>query len=93
MLMVGTTFQRDNGTTNLPRKTARAWGDPYGQGGLMGMGDATVRMFPYTIIPGLVQNGVSVTALVTPPAVPVVRPTAAAFLTPTGGEAVTIPDT
>jgi prepilin-type N-terminal cleavage/methylation domain-containing protein len=45
------------------------WGGPFPQGGLMGMGDATVRMFPYSIanLPW--------------------------FLTPNGGEIVTLPDT
>jgi prepilin-type N-terminal cleavage/methylation domain-containing protein len=82
-LTVGPNFQRDNGTTNLTLQSdQRGWGGPYGQGGLMGMCDATVRMFPYTLAPGTVTAGVGapVTAI-------------AAFLTPTGGEAVTIPDT
>jgi prepilin-type N-terminal cleavage/methylation domain-containing protein len=88
-------FQRDNGTTNLTLQNAnRGWGGPYGQGALMGMGDGTVRMFPYTILPGLVSQGVSAVAVVVPPASPVVDPLKlAAFLTPVGGEAVTIPDT
>jgi len=88
-------FQRDNGTTNLTlQNNLRGWGGPYGQGALMGMGDGTVRMFPYTILPGLVSQGVSATAVAVAPASPVVDPLKlAAFLTPVGGEAVTIPDT
>jgi prepilin-type N-terminal cleavage/methylation domain-containing protein len=84
-------FQRDNGTTNLTAKNyGRGWGGPYGQGGLMGMGDGTVRMFPYTIAQGQVINGVGNTIAATP----VISSTVlAAFLTPAGGEAVTIPDT
>jgi prepilin-type N-terminal cleavage/methylation domain-containing protein len=84
-------FQRDNGTTNLTaRNSTRGWGGPYGQGCLMGMGDATVRMFPYTILPGQIVAGVSVTTAATPVVDPLKL---AAFMTPVGGEAVTIPDT
>ena len=56
----------------------------------MGMGDGTVRMFPYTILPGIVLNGVSVQSATVTTADPTKL---AAFLTPVGGEAVTIPDT
>jgi len=47
------------------------WGGPFPQGGLMGMYDGTVRMFPYSMT--VLQIG--------------------AFLTPSGGEVVTLPDT
>jgi len=56
-----------------------AWGGPYPQGGLMGMADATVRMFPYSMGIGVV-SGVNGTGL-------------SAFLTPSNGEVVTLPDT
>jgi hypothetical protein len=42
---LNTVMQRD--TTALP--AGNAWGGPFPQGGLMGMCDATVRMFPYSI--------------------------------------------
>jgi prepilin-type N-terminal cleavage/methylation domain-containing protein len=62
-------FARDSNTVP-PVNTGVSWGSPFPQGGLMGMADATVRMFPYQIQPTLYQ-----------------------FLTPTGGEIVTLPDT
>lgn len=61
----GVTFQRDS----AENPGIGSWGGPFPQGGLMAMGDATVRMFPYSM-----QN-------------------LSAFLTPTGNEAVTLPDT
>jgi len=57
-----------------------AWGGPYPQGGLMGMCDATVRMFPYSMGVG--------TAVGTSPGTGVTP-----FLSPTGQEVVTLPDT
>ncbi len=60
----GATLSRDSDQA----PTSFSWGGPFAQGGLMAMGDATVRMFPYGI------NNLS------------------AFLTPTGGEAVQLPD-
>ncbi len=36
---------------NPPNLKTGGWGGPYPQGALMAMGDATVRMFPYTISP------------------------------------------
>jgi hypothetical protein len=75
----GTMRAGDNGKANptgvtLNRDAAEdpdmgSWGGPFPQGGLMAMGDATVRMLPYSM-----QN-------------------LGAFLTPTGGEVVTLPDT
>ena len=62
---VGITFLRDATT---PVSNLGAWGGPFPQGGMMAMGDATVRMFPYNTFLG-------------------------PFLTPTGNETVTIPDT
>jgi len=50
--------------------TGSSWGSPFAQGALMCMGDATVRMFPYSM------NGTVF----------------GAFLTPVGGETVTLPD-
>ena len=40
-------FARDSAAT--PQNAARGWGGPYSQGGLMCMGDATVRTFPYAL--------------------------------------------
>jgi len=40
--------------------TLNQWGGPFAQGGLMGMGDGTVRMFPYSI------NGATFGAFLTP---------------------------
>jgi Protein of unknown function (DUF1559) len=77
-------FQRDSSTgTVTTASNARGWGGPFPQGAMMAMGDATVRMFPYSMGGGAVAAtgiGTPVTSL-------------AAFLTPTGGETVTIPDT
>ncbi|MSU79080.1 MAG: DUF1559 domain-containing protein [Gemmataceae bacterium] len=39
-----TVLARDTAAT-----TGNTWGSPYAQGALMGMGDGTVRMFPYSI--------------------------------------------
>ncbi len=55
------------------------WGGPFPQGALIGMGDGTVRMFPYSMAAGVIRNGSGDTGF-------------ARFLTPTGGEAVTIPE-
>src|SRR5262249_44735536 len=33
------------------------WGGPFSQGSLMGMGDGTVRMFPYTMEGGFIKDG------------------------------------
>ena len=41
----GVTLQRDSDKA----PTVGSWGGPFPQGALMGMGDATVRMFPYTL--------------------------------------------
>jgi prepilin-type N-terminal cleavage/methylation domain-containing protein len=62
-------FARDSNTLP-PSANGNSWGGPFPQGGLMGMADATVRMFPYQIQPTLFQ-----------------------FMTATGGETVTLPDT
>jgi hypothetical protein len=59
------------------------WGGPFPQGALMAMGDATVRLFPYTSYSGgVITAGVST----------VTTPGLGAFLTPTGGEAAMLPD-
>jgi prepilin-type N-terminal cleavage/methylation domain-containing protein len=71
-----TLFARDINTLAYPTFSSAAttmnnqWGGPFPQGGLMGMCDATVRMFPYNV-----------------------QSTLGAFLTPTSGEVVTLPDT
>jgi hypothetical protein len=50
-------------TTNqvdTPNVTALNWGSPFPQGALMGIGDATIRMFPYTSYSGgVITKGVS----------------------------------
>jgi len=57
-----------------------SWGGPFPQGSLMCMGDGTVKMFPYTLTGGTISGtGVS-------------TGTFGWFLTPSGGEAVTLPD-
>ena len=76
---VGTMRSGNNGKTNptgvaFKRDSTAdpgigSWGGPFERGGLMAMGDATVRMFPY----GMQDFS--------------------AFLTPTGGENVVLPDT
>jgi len=56
------------------------WGGPFSQGGIMCMGDGTVRMFPYGSYSGTsITSGVGTGGF-------------APFLTPSGGEAVTLPD-
>jgi prepilin-type N-terminal cleavage/methylation domain-containing protein len=57
--------------------TAGAWGGPFSQGALMGMGDGTVRMFPYTMITtaSTANNCFG------------------SFLTPNNNEVIVLPDT
>ncbi len=57
------------------------WGGPFSQGCLMAMGDGTVRMFPYT---GMVGGNIDSNGVAYP------FRSAATFLTPSGGEAVTL---
>ncbi len=72
-----TVFGRDSTvTTNTTQ-----WGSPYAQGALMGMGDGTVRMFPYNIPTGNPLTSGTATAN-----------TLGAFMSPSGGEAATLPD-
>ena len=52
----GVTFQRDSDKA----PTIGSWGGPFPQGSLMCMGDATVRMFPYSL------SGVTFGAFLTP---------------------------
>jgi Protein of unknown function (DUF1559) len=57
------------------------WGGPFSQGGLMGMGDGTVRMFPYSMTGGTIVNGVCNQGVF------------GQFLTPSGNEVgIMIPD-
>jgi prepilin-type N-terminal cleavage/methylation domain-containing protein len=83
-----------------PTVGMRGWGSPFAQGALMCMGDATVRMFPYSLNSTAiyVANGVSSTAPYTPVSPTIMgQATAtgsiAAFLTPSGAETVVLPDT
>ena len=59
------------------------WGGPFPTGLLAGMGDGTVRMFPYTIPIGSAISATGVEATAN---------TFQCFLTPCGGEACTLPD-
>lgn len=61
-------LRRDN--ADPPNFKAGGWGGPFSQGALMAMGDASVRMFAYTMSGEVF----------------------AAFLTPTGGERVEVPE-
>jgi hypothetical protein len=73
-------------TTNIQdarRDGTLNWGSPYPQGALMCMGDATVRMFPYTTHSGgIIRGGVSTKT----------TPGLGVYLTPAGGENVELPD-
>jgi len=90
--LAGTYFQKDsnanatvtatNGPT--PQSGARGWGSPFAQGCLFCMGDATVRMFPYSIGGGTFTGAVGIGSANT---------VLSSFQTPTGGEVVTLPDT
>jgi len=73
------TFQRDAATSSVA-SGSRCYGGPYSQGCLFAMGDATVRMFPYSIGVGSAPTSGAGTGL-------------GAFMTPTGGEVVQLPDT
>jgi len=80
-----------NNTTVVSSRDGQAaslnnWGGPFAQGALMGMGDGTVRMFPYTYTGGVIAN----TGISTMPSVGI---SLGGFLTPSGGEVVTLPDT
>jgi hypothetical protein len=74
----GTSFARDSSATS--QSASRGWGGPFSQGCLFCMADATVRMFPYSIGAPSIVTSVGGANL-------------GAFMTPTGGEVVTIPDT
>ncbi len=53
------------------------WGGPFEQGCLMGMGDGTVQMFPYSMPGGTITNGVCA---------PLTSSNLGNYLTPNGGE-------
>jgi hypothetical protein len=81
-------FQKDQSSAGTSLQSAatattgvRCFGGPFSQGCLMCMADATVRMFPYQMGLGSVASSVGTAS------------TLSAFLTPTGGEAVALPDT
>jgi hypothetical protein len=79
-------------TTNQADKAADAglnWGGPFSQGCLIGMGDATVRTFPYTITGGVIVNG----SARGPWGFDRMGNHLSAFLTPCGGELGGGPDT
>ncbi len=75
-----TVFGRDSTTNNTTQ-----WGSPYAQGALMGMGDGTVRMFPYSIAVGNPATSGATAGTAT-------ANTLGAFMSPSGGEASTLPD-
>jgi len=77
-------FGRDTISTAATRPVQPAWGGPFPQGALMGLMDGTVRLFPYSMTVSTIANTGSAAAAGT---------TLAGFLTPSGGEAVTLPDT
>jgi prepilin-type N-terminal cleavage/methylation domain-containing protein len=77
-------FARDNNATTAAQAPTY-WGGPFPQGGLMGIADGTVRMFPYSMPGGTITAGVC-----TPANTPT---TFGYFLTPSGGEASILPDT
>jgi prepilin-type N-terminal cleavage/methylation domain-containing protein len=81
---VANVYARDSAATI--QGPTRGWGSPFAQGCLFAMGDATVRMFPYSLTQGVITNATGVAAL---PA----ANNLACFQTPTGGEVVTLPDT
>jgi prepilin-type N-terminal cleavage/methylation domain-containing protein len=66
-------FARDPSGT----PTLNCWGGPFSQGGLMGMGDGTVRMFPYTM---LMSASTANNCF-------------GSFLTPSNNEVIILPDT
>ena len=76
------------------------WGGPFRQGSLMGMGDGTVRMFPYSTTGGVISNGVCEVKewfktehdFGDGPGVFPDPTIFAIWLTPSGGEALMIPD-
>jgi len=76
---------RDGGSTATPAWAAGQWGGPFAQGALMGMGDGTVRLFPYTYTGGAISN--------TTGAAGAGNTVLGAFLSPAGGEVTILPDT
>jgi prepilin-type N-terminal cleavage/methylation domain-containing protein len=72
------------GTANTANYSTIQWGSSFAQGCLFCMGDATVRMFPYSLNSATnpaVGTGVGTVG------------TLGAFLTPNGNETVSLPDT
>lgn len=79
---------RDPAGTGAALVGPRNWGSPFAQGCLACMCDATVRMFPYSVAtPASQVNSNGTSNLGTS------APGLAGFLTPAGGETVTLPDT
>lgn len=88
-----TTNQRDT-----PNDLTLSWGGPFPQGAAMCMADATVRFFPYDRFSGgVIVNGTSTRPdprpFVEAPLMPKdFRMGLGIFLTPSGGEPVTVPE-
>jgi prepilin-type N-terminal cleavage/methylation domain-containing protein len=81
-LQLGNNFQKDNNaTTSTLGDNTRGFGSPFSQGCLFVMGDGTVHMCPYSLGLGTISTGVATV------------PSLAGFLTPVGGEIVTMFDT
>jgi hypothetical protein len=83
-------------TTNQADKsgdTGLNWGGPFSQGCLFGMGDATVRMFPYTVTGGVITNGQAPGLQCNCGGTDSWGSTIGPFLTPRGGEVCDCPDT
>jgi phage FluMu protein Com/type II secretory pathway pseudopilin PulG len=78
---VANSFARDS--ANTAAGWNRGWGSPFAQGCLFAMGDATVRLFPYSMGQGIITPGTGVGQM----------NSLSAFQTPTGGEVVVLPDT
>jgi prepilin-type N-terminal cleavage/methylation domain-containing protein len=75
-----------SGTAGTTTWSGIQWGSSFAQGCLFCMGDATVRMFPYSLNGSVSGNPGSGTGVGT-------VGTLGAFMTPTGNETVSLPDT
>jgi len=93
LTFVAANMQRDQPGTVGTGTVLNGWGSPFAQGCLFCMGDATVRMFPYSLGGSsfITTDGVSRVGNTTATAVDSIHITA--FMTPTGNETVVLPDT
>jgi len=87
-------FQRDCPTSAAPTATAIIpWGGPFPQGGLMGMGDGTVRMFPYSMSSSNSTANVNQSTTATNTSAGATTGNIGNFLTPSNNETSVLPDT